>query len=154
LLQNEPALLRTWESMDSSLRRMVGELESQVMEMRMVPLSGVFQRMGRLVQQFSHTSGKEIAFRGVGETIELDKRIVDSLADPLIHLVRNSMDHGIEEPQVRRAKGKDSTGHITLKVEISGTEVILSVMDDGKGLNPEVIRKKAIANGLAHAADM
>lgn len=154
LLQNEPALLRTWESMDSSLRRMVGELESQVMEMRMVPLSGVFQRMGRLVQQFSHTSGKEIAFRGVGETIELDKRIVDSLADPLIHLVRNAMDHGIEEPQVRRAKGKDSTGHITLKVEISGTEVILSVMDDGKGLNPEVIRKKAIANGLAHAADM
>lgn len=154
LLQNEPALLRAWESMDSSLRRMVGELESQVMEMRMVALSGVFQRMARLVQQFSHTHGKEIEFRGIGETIELDKRIVDSLADPLIHLVRNAMDHGIEEPQVRRAKGKESTGHITLRVEISGTEVILSVMDDGKGLNPEVIRKKAIANGIVRAADM
>ena len=154
LFQNDPALLRTWEAMDSSLRRMVGELESQVMEMRMVPLSGVFQRMARVVQQFAHTSGKQIEFRGIGETIELDKRIVDSLADPLIHLVRNAMDHGIEMPDVRRSKGKDATGVITLKVEISGTEVILSVIDDGKGLNPDVIRKKALANGLVHAADM
>lgn len=150
-LQNEPALLRAWETLDSSLRRMVGELESQVMEMRMVALTGVYQRMSRLVQQYVHTHGKNIEFRGVGESIELDKRIVDSLADPLVHLIRNAMDHGIEDAETRGARGKPATGRITLKAEINGTEVALSVSDDGKGLDPEAIRKKAAAKGISGA---
>ncbi len=153
-LQEAPALLRTWESLDSSLRRLIGDLESQVMDLRMVTLSGVFQRMSRVVQQFVHSHGKSIEFESRGENIELDKRIVDSLADPLIHLIRNAMDHGIEPPDVRKAKGKDPTGKIQLTAEISGAEVVISVIDDGKGLDPEVLRQTAIKRGLSHAAQV
>ncbi len=153
-LRKDPSLLRTWETLDSSLRRTIGELESQVMSLRMVPISGVFERMGRVVQQYNfQQSEKEIEFVAKGESLELDKKIVDSLADPLIHLIRNAMDHGIESKNSRMEKGKDKAGVIQLSAEFQGTEALITVKDDGGGIDPKVLREKAFEKGLHHVKD-
>ena len=133
------------------LRKLTDELQDVAMSLRMVPISGTFQKMNRIVRDMSKKLGKRAKLTLVGENTEVDKTIVDSLGDPLMHIVRNSMDHGLEESEADRiAAGKDPVGEITLTARDTGSEVIIEIKDDGQGVNYENVLKKAIKNGLAN----
>jgi two-component system chemotaxis sensor kinase CheA len=128
--------------------KLVRELQDLSMSMRMVPLRSTFQKMTRLVRDLSHKSGKQVNFCTEGEETEIDRNMVDVLNDPLVHIIRNSVDHGIELPDVRESAGKSRTGTIRLRAFHSGGNVVVELHDDGKGLDREKIRQKAIARGL------
>lgn len=130
------------------LRKLTDELQDVVMSLRMVPVSGVFQKMKRIVRDMSKNLNKDVELVLVGDDIEVDKTIVDGIADPLMHLVRNSMDHGIEPGEERIKKGKNPKGTITLTALNTGGEILITVEDDGKGLNPDYILSKAKARNL------
>ncbi len=130
------------------LRKLTDELQDVVMSLRMVPVSGVFQKMKRIVRDMSKNLGKDVELILIGDDIEVDKTIVDGIADPLMHLVRNSMDHGIEPADERIRKGKNPKGTITLTALNTGGEILITVEDDGKGLNPDNILAKAKARNL------
>ncbi len=130
------------------LRKLTDELQDVVMSLRMVPVSGVFQKMKRIVRDMSKNLNKDVELVLVGDDIEVDKTIVDGIADPLMHLVRNSMDHGIEPGEDRIKKGKNPKGTITLTALNTGGEILITVEDDGKGLDPEYILSKAKARNL------
>lgn len=120
------------------------------MSLRMVPVSGTFQKMHRIVRDMCKKLGKQAQLTLVGEDTEVDKTIVDSIADPIMHIVRNSMDHGIEEtPEERVAAGKDPSGTIVLSARHTGSEVIIEIQDDGQGVNYNAVLQKAIQKGLA-----
>lgn len=126
------------------LRKLTNDLQDIVMSIRMVPVSGVFHKMNRIVRDMGQQLNKKVKLTMVGETTEVDKAIVDGIADPIMHLVRNAMDHGIEENENDRLlKGKELEAEITLSAEHTGGEVIIKVMDDGRGIDPEVILEKA-----------
>lgn len=131
--------------------KIVRELQELSMLMRMVPITGVFQKMARLVRDLSHKAGKKINFSTQGEETELDRSIVDKIADPLVHMVRNSVDHGIESPQQRAEAGKNPTGQIELRAFHQAGNIVIEIVDDGKGLDRERILKKAIDNGIVEA---
>lgn len=132
------------------LRKLTDELQDVSMSLRMIPVSGTFQKMNRIVRDMSRKLGKQAKLVLVGEDTEIDKTIVDSIADPIMHIVRNSMDHGIEEcVEDRIAAGKDPVGQIVLSARHTGSEVIIEVADDGQGINYEAVRNKAIRSGLA-----
>lgn len=132
------------------LRKLTDELQDVSMSLRMVPISGTFQKMNRIVRDMSKKLGKRAKLTLVGDNTEVDKTIVDSLGDPLMHIVRNSMDHGLEDSEEERiAAGKDPVGEITLTARDTGSEVIIEVRDDGRGVNYDSVLKKAIKNGLA-----
>jgi two-component system chemotaxis sensor kinase CheA len=131
--------------------KIIRELQELSMSMRMVPISGVFQKMTRLVRDLSHKAGKDIALTISGEDTELDRNIVDKIADPLVHMIRNSIDHGIEEPQDRARAGKNPAGQIKLRAFHQSGNIVIEIEDDGKGLNKDRILKKAIANGIVGA---
>lgn len=142
-------------SADSNLYRKVAhqnkivrQLQELSMSMRMVTVQGVFQKMTRLVRDLSHKAGKSIDFVSSGEETELDRTIVDKITDPLIHMMRNSVDHGVETAEERKAKGKNPTGHIGLRAYHQAGSIIIEITDDGRGLNREKILKKAIERGL------
>lgn len=119
------------------------------MSMRMMPLTNTFQKMKRIVFDVSRKLGKDIELEVIGENTEVDKNIIEHISDPLMHLVRNSVDHGIEEsPEIRIQNGKLGKGKITLEAKNEGGKVYISVKDDGKGLNQEKLYEKALANGL------
>jgi len=118
------------------------------MQVRMMPVSFIFQRFPRLVRDISHRLGKEINLVLEGEDTEADKNIIESLGDPLMHIVRNSLDHGIEQPDIRRASGKPPAGTLTIRASQESARVIIEIKDDGKGIDPEVIKRKAYENGL------
>ncbi len=128
--------------------KIVRELQDLAMSMRMVPLKGVFQKVARLVRDLAHKSGKPIEFISEGDETEIDRNMVDVLGDPLVHMVRNSIDHGIEPPDVRAAKGKPPTGIVRLAAYHAGGNVVLELRDDGKGLDRDKIVQKAISKGL------
>jgi two-component system, chemotaxis family, sensor kinase CheA len=128
--------------------KIVRELQDLAMSMRMVPLKGVFQKMARLVRDLAYKSGKTIEFIGEGEETEIDRNMVDVLSDPLVHMIRNAIDHGIEPPDARVAQGKPLTGCIRLSAYHSSGNVVIELQDDGKGLNREKIIEKAAARGL------
>lgn len=130
------------------LRKLTDELQNIVMSLRMVPVSGVFQKMKRIVRDMSKELGKDVELLLIGDDIELDKTIVDGIADPIMHLVRNAMDHGIEYAEERVKKGKNPKGTITLTAVNTGGEILITVEDDGKGLNPEYILDKAKSRNL------
>jgi len=130
------------------LRKLTDELQDIVMSIRMVPVSGSFNKMHRIVRDMSKKLGKEAELVLIGEETEVDKTIIDSLADPLMHLVRNAMDHAIEMPEERIKAGKNPQGTITLSAVNTGGEVIISVIDDGAGLNAKKILEKAKKNGM------
>ncbi len=133
------------------LRKLTDELQDVSMSLRMVPISGTFQKMNRIVRDMSKKLGKRAKLTLIGENTEVDKTIVDSLGDPLMHIVRNSMDHGLEETEADRvAAGKDPVGEITLTARDTGSEVIIEITDDGRGVNCDSVLKKAIKNGLAN----
>jgi two-component system chemotaxis sensor kinase CheA len=130
------------------LDKLTDELQDSVMAIRMLPVSIVFQRMRRLVRDMAKMLGKEAELVLVGETTEVDKTILDAVADPLIHLVRNAMDHAIGTPAERTADGKSPVGHIVLSAQNSGGDVIISVTDDGKGIDRDAILAKARGRGM------
>ncbi len=132
----------------SQLERHTRELQESVMNIRMLPISFVFSRFPRLVHDLSTKLDKKIELVMIGENTEVDKTVVELLSDPLVHLVRNSLDHGIEMPADRVAAGKPEMGTITLEAYHRGGNIVIEVRDDGKGLNKEVLKAKAIEKGL------
>ncbi len=132
----------------SQLERHTRELQESVMNIRMLPISFVFSRFPRLAHDISSKLGKKIELKLVGENTEVDKTVVELLSDPLVHLVRNSLDHGIEMPDVRLAAGKPETGTVTLEAYHRGGNIVIEVKDDGKGLDKDKLRAKAIEKGL------
>jgi two-component system chemotaxis sensor kinase CheA len=119
-----------------------------MMVLRMVPVGSLFGRFRRLVHDLARETGKVIELVTEGETTEVDKTVIERLADPLVHLVRNSIDHGLETPEERRAAGKDEAGKIMLSARQAGGEVIITIRDDGRGINRDRVRAKAESSGL------
>jgi len=130
------------------VERLSAELRDNTMSIRMLPIGATFSKFRRLVRDLSDTLGKEIALSISGSETELDKTVIEKLKDPLVHLIRNSADHGIEPPEVRRQAGKPPEGSILLAAEHSGAHVLIRVSDDGAGLDPEKIKAKAVEKGL------
>jgi len=130
------------------LHKINGELQDSVMALRMVPLEGTFKKMNRIVRDMTKKLGKKARLVLVGESTEVDKNINEHISDPLMHIVRNSIDHGIEMPDVRVDAGKDETGTVILSAENAGGEVVLKIKDDGGGLNKEKILERARKNGI------
>ncbi len=127
---------------------MTTELQLAVMKTRMVKIGKVFNRFPRLVRDLSRDMQKEIALEIRGEETELDKTLIEEINDPLVHLIRNACDHGLESPEERRLNGKDSKGTIILAAEHEGNNIIITIEDDGKGIDPEKIKAKAIKKGI------
>jgi two-component system chemotaxis sensor kinase CheA len=130
------------------LERITTSLHDAVMKVRMVPVERTFNRFPRLVRDLSKELGKNIKLFMSGEETEVDRTVIDEIGDPLIHLIRNSLDHGIESPAERERAGKDETGFVALRAYPDGNTVVIEVEDDGKGINPEVIKRKAIEKKL------
>ena len=130
---------------------MTNELQLVVMKTRMIRIGKVFNKFPRLVRDLSREAKKQINIIIKGEETELDKTLIEEINDPLVHLVRNSVDHGIETPERRKELGKDPTGTLTLSAEHEGNNIIITIEDDGKGIDPEVIKNKAVSKGLISA---
>ena len=130
------------------IERLTSSLRDAMMGVRMLPIGSLFGRFRRLVHDLSRDLGKEIALIAEGEETELDKTMIERLADPLIHIIRNAADHGLESAEARKAAGKEPVGHIRLVARHAGAEVLISVADDGKGLDAAKIRAKAEEQGL------
>ncbi len=132
----------------SNLDHVTTDLQSSVMKTRMQPVNKVFGRFPRVVRDLARKLGKDINLELEGEETDLDKNLVEALADPLVHLVRNSVDHGIEMPDVRIAAGKPRAGTVVLAAEQEGDHILLSITDDGKGMDPDMLRRKAVEKGM------
>ena len=132
----------------SNLDVVTADLQTAVMKTRMQPIKKVFGRFPRLVRDLARNLKKEINLELVGEETDLDKNLVEALADPLVHLVRNAVDHGIETPEAREASGKARGGKVILSAEQEGDHILLSISDDGKGMDADVLRAKAVEKGL------
>lgn len=136
------------------LRKLTNDLQDIAMSLRMVPISGVFQKMNRIVRDMKQSLGKDVRLTIVGEDTEVDKTIVDNIQDPIMHIVRNSMDHGIEETaQERIAAGKDPQGEIVLSASHTSSEVVISIKDDGYGMDPQKILEKARSKNMLTKPD-
>jgi two-component system chemotaxis sensor kinase CheA len=132
----------------AQLERNSRDLQEAVMSVRMLPVDFAFSRFPRMVRDLSTRLGKKVRLKTVGEQTELDKGVIEKMIDPLVHLIRNSIDHGLEPPEERRAAGKDETGTIALSAMHQGGHIVIEVTDDGRGLNRERILKKAAENAL------
>jgi len=142
--ENNQEMLKVAEEVE----RLVWELRDNTMSIRMLEIGSTFSKFKRLVRDLSAELGKEIELIVHGGETEIDKTVIEKLGDPLVHLIRNSIDHGIETPQERVAAGKPAKGHITLTATHSGGSVLIEISDDGKGINKEAVLKKARANGI------
>ncbi len=136
------------QAISEEIERLSDELRDNTLGIRMLPIGSTFSRFKRLVRDLSQELGKRIILETHGEDTELDKTVIERLTDPLVHLLRNSIDHGIESPEVRAARGKNPEGRIELSAEHSGGEVLIRIIDDGAGIDPERIRAKAVEKGL------
>ncbi|MDH1440609.1 chemotaxis protein CheA [Pseudomonas sp. GD03721] len=132
----------------SNLDVVTADLQTSVMKTRMQPIKKVFGRFPRLVRDLARNLKKEINLELVGEETDLDKNLVEALADPLVHLVRNAVDHGVETPEEREKAGKSRAGRVVLSAEQEGDHILLSITDDGKGMDADVLRAKAVEKGL------
>ncbi len=142
--QNDPELISVAEEVE----RLTDELRENTLGIRMLPLGTIFNKFRRLVRDLSYQLGHETELTTSGEETELDKTVIDRLDDPLIHLIRNSLDHGIEPPDERTAAGKPRQGRIHLSAEHSGPHVYIRIQDDGRGIDREAVREKALERGL------
>ena len=140
--------LKAFEDPLSQLGRISGDIQELVTKLRMVPVSMVFDRLPRLVRDLSRQMGKDIQLLVEGAETELDRTVIDEIGDPMVHLLRNSLDHGIESPDVREAHGKPRLGTITVAAYQEGNGVIIEVRDDGAGIDPEKVKRKAIQRGM------
>ena len=147
----DPNLLRNL----SQLNRVTSEVQRTTMSMRMIPIGQIFNRMARLVRDLSRKAGKKVELETSGEETDLDKTIADELADPLMHMVRNSIDHGIEPAEARAAAGKEAVARIRLAAYHQGGQIVVEISDDGRGLDREKIlhkaREKGLVDGEAHS---
>jgi two-component system chemotaxis sensor kinase CheA len=134
------------------INRIAEEMQDAIMQVRMMPVSGVFQRFPRLVRDISRKLGKEVLLTLEGDETEADKNIIEALSEPLIHIVRNSLDHGIEAPEVRRAVGKPAEGRLIIRASQDSGRVLIDISDDGKGIDPAVIKRKAYEKGIIDEA--
>jgi two-component system chemotaxis sensor kinase CheA len=139
------------QGISEEIERLSDELRDNTLGIRMLPIGTTFSRFKRLVRDLSQELGKRIVLETHGEDTELDKTVIERLSDPLVHLLRNSIDHGIESPETRVAGGKDPEGRIVLSAEHSGGEVLIRITDDGAGIDPDRIRAKAVEKGLVPA---
>lgn len=139
-----------FRSSTQNLGRIAGELQEGVMKIRMVPISQIFSRFPRVVRDLSRELNKKINLVIEGEDTELDKSVIDELLDPIMHCVRNSLDHGIETPDVRKAAGKNEEGTLLLKASNEGNMIVIDIVDDGHGIDVEKIKNKAVSRGLIH----
>lgn len=130
------------------MSRTMGDLQNIVLTMRMVPVDTVFNRFPKMVRQLSRDLNKKIELNIVGAETELDRTVIDEIGDPLVHLIRNSVDHGIESPEVRRAKGKPEEGTVELRAYHSGNYVFIEIEDDGAGINRDKVLAKALSKGI------
>ncbi|MBI2481715.1 MAG: chemotaxis protein CheA, partial [Planctomycetia bacterium] len=130
------------------LRKIARELQDLSLSLRMVPVRGIFQKMSRVARDVARKVGKKVAFRFEGAETELDKSMVDRIGDPLVHMVRNAIDHGIETPEEREATEKTPEGHLVLRAYHKDGSVCIEIEDDGRGLDRDAIRRKAIERGL------
>jgi two-component system chemotaxis sensor kinase CheA len=132
----------------NQLNKITRELQEITMSVRMMPLEGLFNKMKRLIRDVSIKLGKKVDLTISGQETEMDKNVIDEISDPLVHILRNSMDHGVETPEVRIASGKSDTGAVHLSARYEGNEILISVKDDGAGINKERVLQKAEEKGL------
>jgi two-component system chemotaxis sensor kinase CheA len=144
----EQEKIESFNEAASELDRLTGELQVSVMRTRMQPLAKLFDRYPRVIRDLARQTGKEIDLQLVGKETEVDKTVLENLSDPLVHILRNSADHGVEQPEDRKAAGKNPKGTIKLEANHQGSHVRVAIIDDGKGLDREVIGNKAIEKGL------
>jgi len=144
---SEPLTLAAGE-----LDRISDELQTAVLGMRMQPVGRLFQRFPRIVRDLARQLGKDIELMQEGEDTDLDRSLVEALADPLVHLLRNAVDHGLEAPVEREQAGKSRKGTVRLAASQRGERIVISVSDDGRGMDPEVLRRKAVEKGVIDAA--
>jgi len=140
--------VESFEKSSENLTRIIRELQQVAMSVRMIPIAGVFSKMMRLVHDLSRKSHKKVKLITAGEQTEVDKTVIEMISDPLVHIIRNAVDHGLESEEERRNSGKDLTGTVFLEARHEGGEVWIIIKDDGKGLNRDVILKKGIERGL------
>jgi two-component system chemotaxis sensor kinase CheA len=145
--------IQAFERASSELHKLINELQDIVMSIRMVPVATTFHKMQRIVRDMSKKIAKDVNLVIIGEETEVDKNIIDTLSDPLMHLIRNSVDHGLESTEERIAKGKPAVGKVTLEARNTGGDVIIIVEDDGSGLDRAKIVRKAQEKGLISKAD-
>lgn len=145
--QSSPTLQRNV----TQLSRITKELQHTAMALRMIPIKPTFQKMERLVRDLARDFGKKVNFTTSGDDTELDRTVVEEIGDPLVHMVRNSMDHGLELPAARLARGKSETGSVHLHAYHQGSNIVIELRDDGRGIDPDKIYKKAVEKGLIAA---
>lgn len=139
---------RRLQETDALIQGALSRLQDSVMGLRVVPVEMVFKRFPRMVRDLAQAQGKQIRLELLGQEVKIDKAMVESLADPLLHMVRNSADHGVELPAERKAAGKPEEAVIRIQAEQQGSRILIKVSDDGKGMDPERIRRKAVERGL------
>ncbi|GIN61547.1 chemotaxis protein CheA [Robertmurraya siralis] len=130
------------------MSRITGDLQNIILNMRMVPVETVFNRFPRMVRQLARDLGKKVNLEIIGAETELDRTVIDEIGDPLVHLIRNALDHGLETPDVRKANGKNEEGTVVLKAFHSGNHVFIEIDDDGAGIKKQKVLEKAIKNGI------
>ncbi|MBQ4402766.1 MAG: chemotaxis protein CheA, partial [Synergistaceae bacterium] len=144
----QEARLRQFDDTLSQLGRISGDIQELVTKLRMVPVSFTFDRFPRLIRDLCKTLNKNVELVLEGEDTELDRTVIDEIGDPMVHLIRNSMDHGIEHPEERKALGKPEKGILKIAAYQEGSGVVIEVSDDGAGIDPEKVKKKAIERGI------
>jgi two-component system chemotaxis sensor kinase CheA len=144
------SIVAKYRTTAQNLGRITGELQEGVMRIRMVPISQIFSRFPRLVRDLSRNLEKRVNLVIEGEDTELDKSVIEDLLDPLMHSVRNAIDHGVESPAARLAAGKPEEGRVLLKASNEGNMIVIEVSDDGKGIDVDAVRRKAVERGLIH----
>ena len=137
----------------STLARISDSLQRTIMQVRMVSLHGLFSKLPRMVRDIGKQVGKQLTIHTEGEETEIDKNMVDALTDPILHLLRNAIDHGIEDPEQRINKGKEPNGNISISAAHKGNSITITVTDDGRGMNPETLKQIAIQKGLISAQE-
>jgi two-component system chemotaxis sensor kinase CheA len=145
--QKDPSFLRTAQR----LNLITTELQEGVMKTRMQPIGSLWDKFPRIVRDVSNTCGKKVRIEMEGRDTELDKTIIEAIKDPLTHVIRNSVDHGVESPEKRREAGKNEEGRLFMRAFHEGGQVIIEISDDGKGINPEIVKRKAVEKGLITA---
>jgi len=146
-------LVSNFQLANAFVERSLSELQRNVMSVRMVPVGRVFKRFPRMVRDFSRTSGKEIRLDMRGEDTEIDKALVDMIGEPLLHIIRNAVDHGIEMPEAREAKGKSRYGTVRVEAYHQGSEIVIEVSDDGRGIDAGHLKAQAVEKGFISAEE-
>ena len=141
------------DQVNNSLGRITTEIQEAVMQMRMLPISNVFRKFPRVIRDLAREQGKQVELITVGEETELDRSVIEAISDPLLHLVRNAADHGIEPSDIRQAKGKSATGTVTLRAAHEGNHIVIEVEDDGAGIDAKKLVNKALEKGVITPAE-